>query len=169
MVSTKDNFLFILVFLEEWDGHGSMDLKRQREEKLQRISCRLFALHHSMYAFNLSLELGCGKRIDASKFQQLSVNIVLFWIYIQNLDNGYPSLSEYHTHKVFWPISDHPDPASKFCITLHKFLFFIYYHDFFEKYLLQDFEFRVLFFLDWLPTKAREHSLNFYLTHSWWR
>lgn len=75
----------------------------------------LLAQQPAMCGFRLSIEFGCGTRIDASKFLQPSADFSHFWYYIQNIDKWNTSLSRYHANNVFWPIAAHPNQTSVFC------------------------------------------------------
>lgn len=69
----------------------------------------------------LSIEFGCRKRIDASKFLRLTRDIAHFSSYIQNLDKDNSSMSEYHSSEIFLTIPVYPGLASAFCNISHSF------------------------------------------------
>lgn len=112
MISTKDGFFYLFVLLKTSVDMLAMILTEGRTSREYILLIGLVC--HYTCGLNLSIKFGCRKHIDISKFLQPSVDFILFWYYIQNLDKSNRSMSEHHTQMVFWPITHQPGSASTF-------------------------------------------------------
>lgn len=91
IVSTKNGFYFLFIFLYQRDRRGGIDSKMLREEELQWNPCPLFGLVSRHTALrNLATESGLSFR----KFLWTFANFGHCRCYIYNLDKSNPSLSE---------------------------------------------------------------------------